>query len=479
MIKTRYIYLTLIFIFLLGLPVLGAENFSLLQKQIAGMANNPALPNNTTGIKIISLKTLETIYSQNEDLPLAPASNMKIITSAAALTLLKPEFTFRTTIFSDSPLNEGVINGNLYIKGYGDPDLDTERLWMMARALTYKGITEIKGDIIGDDTFFDQQRTGKGWKSTYGAAPYSAKISALSLNQNTVKVWIAPSKKGSPGIISLDPPGKYFKIINQIVTSGSHSYIYISRRLNPAGEDEITVKGNIALNSMGESETINIANPPLYVASAFYEMLRKEGINVTGSYKAGQMTGKLWQLLETSSRPLYAIIAEFNKHSVNFIGELLLKYLAARYGSVPGTIEKGEEVIKSKFLIPLVKTNTEGMVIADGSGLSPLNRITPAQFIDVLAYMYNNFDLSPDFISSLSIGGADGTLRKRFKNTSAERKVRAKTGSIAGVSSLSGYTLSKDNEPMAFSIIMNNFYNYSVAHSVQDNIGILLSGFKR
>lgn len=475
----NFIYLSLIIIFLLSLPVLAGENIDLLQKQIGGIVNTPALPNYSTGIKIISLKTLETIYSQNENLPLMPASNMKIITSAAALTLLKPEFTFRTIIFIDTPVNEGVINGNLYLKGYGNPDLNTERLWMMARELTYKGITEIKGDIIGDDSFFDLQRTGKGWKNTYGAAPYSAKISALSLNQNTIKVWVGPSKKGYPGIISLDPPSKYFKIINQTVTSGYRSYLYIARRINSSGEDEISVKGNIAVNSMGENETINIANPPLYVASVFYEMLKKEGINISGSYRTGQISGKCWQLSETQSRPLNAIIAEFNKHSVNFIGETLLKYLAARYEGVPGTIEKGEAVIKNKFLIPLVKTQTTGMVIADGSGLSPLNRITPAQFIDVLKYMYNNFELSSDFVASLSIGGADGTLTKRFRNTSAYRKVRAKTGYIAGVSSLSGYAVTKDNEPMAFSIIMNNFYNYAVAHSVQDKISIILTGFSR
>ena len=474
----KKIYIAALMLLVIALPAAGSDGYLVLQKQISGLLNTTALNSRGTGVKIVSLKNSETIYSKNANFPLIPASNMKIITSSAALTLLKPEYTFKTCIFTDTPVNDGVISGNIYIKGYGDPDLTTERLFTMARELSCKGVKEIDGDIIGDDSFFDQERVGKGWKSTYGSASYSAKISALSLNQNTIRVWVSPSKSGSPGIVSLDPPCQNFRVSNQSVTSGRSSYLYISRQAVNSDEDEITVKGNVALTSSGECESISISNPTIYVAGVFYEILKREGITVRGSAKEGRINGNTWQLVQSDSKPLSSIISDFNKHSINFIGELLLKYLGAHFEGVPGTADKGISVVKNKFLIPKVKTSVEGMVMADGSGLSPLNRITPTQFVDVLKYMYNNFEISTDFISSLSIGGADGTLAKRFRRTSAERKIRAKTGSIAGVSSLSGYAMTKYNEPIAFSIIMNNFSNYSIARSIQDKISVFLTGFK-
>lgn len=441
-------------------------------ENISKLFNSPGISAINSSISVVSLKDNRLLYQVNQTKPLAPASNLKLVTSAASLALLKPEHRFKTVIYGDSYVRSSKLNGNLYLKGFGDPDLTGERLWRMVRKLKNTGIKEITGDLIADESFFDSKEIGEGWKvARYGDSVYSARISALSVNRNTVEVWIrAGEKNGTKGIVTLDPDNDFFQVDNQTYTGGGYSRMIISRVPLPDGRNKVLVKGAVPVGSHSEVNRINLDNPALYTGYVLAKILEKEGIKIKGKIRKATTPLSAVELMSSNSRTLSAIVYDFNKNSVNIIGEILLKYLGATFRGLPGSSAKGADVIKKDFFEKMVKVNTKNFNMVDGSGLSPINRITSEQFSKVLSYMYKHIDLQSDYMASLPVAGADGTLRKRSRRTAGERKYRAKTGFINGVSCLSGYTYSKDGEPIAFSIMMNNFTNMGSALAIQDGI---------
>ncbi|HEY9842661.1 MAG TPA: D-alanyl-D-alanine carboxypeptidase/D-alanyl-D-alanine-endopeptidase [Candidatus Obscuribacterales bacterium] len=430
----------------------------------------PGLAPAYTGVRIISADSGEPILEQNAETPLMPASNMKVITSSAALSLLKPEFRFKTQLLTDGRINGETLQGNLYLKGYGDPVLSDERLQKLVEELRFLGIRKVSGNLVADDSFFDQERTGRGWKSSYGAAAYSAQISALALNLNTVEVRVRPTQVGQAASISLKPENTFFEIINKTGTSGGRTRLSISRQL-VNGHNQIIVSGNLYVRGATEIEKLNLDNPTLYVGNVAQNLMRKEGIGLTGKIVKGTTPAGAAILASSESPPLREVVSELNKNSVNLIAENLLKFLGATFAGAPGTAAKGAKVVMDRFLVGQVGLpHNSGLVIADGSGLSPLNRMTAETLTRVLQHMFQQYDVSVDFIASLPIAGVDGTLKKRMIGPEIKRRVRAKTGFINGASSLSGYLYTKHNKVLIFSFLMNHYSNFYAAVSTQDRI---------
>ena len=469
--------LSVMFLSLILSPLPGAVAATASASRLTQMFQHPGLSAPHTGVHVLSLKTGQTLVDYHKSTALIPASNMKVLTSAAALTLLKPEFRFRTAVYAKAARQE-VINGDVYLKGFGDPELNDERLNTLAEELKYLGIRQVKGNVIVDDSFFDQQLEGAGWKKTYGSAAYSAKISALSLNLNTVKVWVRPTSPGRPGQIELQPANDFFEVVNQTLTTQGRSTLKIVRTLTEGGKNRVVVSGHVSARVRPQAETINLDYPALYVGHAFKRMLQNAGIQVQGRVLQGQVSAGTPLLAETQSRPLNEIVAELNKHSVNLIAENLLKFMGATFEGAPGTAEKGAKVIRERFLEKEVGYRAPGLVIADGSGLSPLNRLTPELLTQVLAYMHKRYDVSVDFVSSLAVSGVDGTLRTRLNAPALKRRIRAKTGFINGVSSLSGYVYTDQGEVMVFSVLMNHYQNFGIARTLQDRLCTELVGYR-
>jgi D-alanyl-D-alanine carboxypeptidase/D-alanyl-D-alanine-endopeptidase (penicillin-binding protein 4) len=465
----RFLILFLLLLFLLSgtCAVWAVVNTHDLQS----VWQKPGLSASHTGIQVISLKSGKSVFTHNANLALMPASNMKLITSAAALSLLKPEFTFKTLILSDGPIRGGVLKGNLYLKGLGDPDLTDERLAQLASDIRYLGVQRIEGRLFADDSYFDAQRQGEGWKNSYGASAYSAHISALSLNRNTVDVWIRPGAPGQPAEVALDPPNHYFEVLNQTQTGG-RTRLQIARTMNGRGRNLVTVSGSVAAHSRPEKESINLENPALYAGFVFQNLLQKAGVAVSGPVEAKKVPAGALEIARTESRPLRDIVGELNKHSVNLIAENLLKYMGAVFEGEPGTAAKGAQVIHERFLKQKVQVDSlkANIRIADGSGLSPLNRLSADVLTRVLIYMQGQFDVGVDYVSSLAISGVDGTLHARLNSADLKRRIRAKTGFINSASSLSGYVYTQKNETLAFSFLMNHFTGVYAARSSQDSL---------
>ncbi|MFH0926565.1 MAG: D-alanyl-D-alanine carboxypeptidase/D-alanyl-D-alanine-endopeptidase [bacterium] len=415
-----------------------------------------AVKNAKVGIKIKSLRTGKVLYEHNADRLFNPASNMKLLTTAAALFYLKPEYTFKTEVYQEGSLKNGLLNGNLYLKGNGDPSLVYEELWDIAQLVANKGISVINGDIVGDDNFFDKKNTCTGWKDIDGEKWYNPRLSALSLNFNTISVYIKPGIEiGDPLQIKLNPPTDFIKINNITKTKQTKNKKLTVKRLFSNNENNIVLRGYMPLGQDEIRYIRNIESPPMYTLTVFKELLKNCGVNIKGEIRICPVPPSALEIVTHESRYLSVIIKYMNKISNNFIAEQILKTLGAELYNPPGNTSNGLRSINN-FLEKELKEDSTRYKIVDGSGLSPENKISPDLLINVLEYICQRFEYKYEFISSLSVCGIDGTMQKRLVNTAAERRVRAKSGRLKNVSSLSGYLTTQDNEELIFSILVNN-----------------------
>jgi len=461
------------------------------QNQIDSIFNDPNFTNAIWGVVIQSLETGEYIYKRNENISLMPASNMKLFTTATALAILGPDYRYTTYLLTNGKIEGNTIKGDLIIKGSGDPtfprksEKDTLDLlfnsWI--DSLKNLGITKIQGDIIGDDNCFDDQSLGIGWSwddETYG---YSASTSGLCYNDNCVRLSISPGQNvGSSAEIEISPNTKYITLQNRIKTVPRDTSTNIDY-YRKSGTNTIDAFGNISLGRRTRRESLSIHNPTLYAATILKEMLEKAGISVSGSatdiddVDPKKNLNTIYQKLNnSSSAPLSEIIKIINKISQNLYAEQVLRTLGKEFNGI-GSLKKSVEVEK-KFLGE-IGVDTNKIKIVDGSGLSRLNLVTPMDVLSVLKYMYR-YKYWNEFYNSLPIAGVDGTLDSRMKNSEAAGNVRAKTGLINYVRSLSGYVTSKDGEMFVFSMIANNYtVPTSFANNIQDSVCIRLANFSR
>jgi D-alanyl-D-alanine carboxypeptidase/D-alanyl-D-alanine-endopeptidase (penicillin-binding protein 4) len=447
-----------------------------LRENIDKILHNKILEKASVGIQIVFQDSGEVVYQSGMDQLLNPASNTKLITSAVALSVLKPEYTFKTAIYTDKSMSNGMI-GNLYIKGFGDPDLSSQDLWVMAKNMINDGINTVEGDIIADDSFFDNQIIVKGWE--HFTSPASVGISALSVNENTIKLFIRPGPKpGLPPFVMTDPPISYLRVTNRALTLATRGGIttYYNQE---DGDGELVVTGRISKRSRGLYSQIQVREPALYTAAIFKEVLENLGVKIQGVVRKGMVPAKAQLLVLHQSKPLSVILNDSNKVSDNFVAEQILKTLGAEVKGAPGSTEKGIEVIR-EFLKEEIGIPPDSYFLENGSGLSRENRVSPAQIVKLLRYMYNNFEVKSEFLSSLAVAGVDGTMKRRLRDTAAERRLRVKTGALRDVSCLSGYALTRDNEVLTFSIMINGFNTgtYPIKQ-IQNQIGLLLTEFQQ
>ncbi len=460
-----------------------------LREQLEDSFNDPSFNNSFCGAYVRSLKTGEVIYKKNADKLFVPASNMKLFTSSAALILLGHNYVYETNLYANGIIKNGVLKGDLIIQGTGDPTISNRffpgnptiifEKW--ADSLIAKGITQIDGNILGDDSYFDNSSLGKGWLSDYESFWFSAPSGALSFNDNSIEITITPSELNFPANIKINPDTKYVTVISKVLTVGNseEQSIKVSRL---RGTNLISITGKIKKNSKPVVENVSVSDPTMFFLTVFKEVLEKKGINIKGKIESINTSEKiiiyqnLIPIINHQSVPLRMIIKELNKNSNNFYAEQILKTIGLEiYGY--GTSENGIKACKDLF--NQIGINIDNLVMVDGSGLSQLNLVTPRQIVNLLSYMYKS-NIFSYFYDSLPIAGVDGTLSDRMIKTSAQNNVRAKAGFNAYSSSLSGYVKTISGEYLAFSILINNFLSpSSLVNYIQDNICNKLANFVR
>lgn len=409
------------------------------------------------GAKFYSLDRQQVIYSRNSDSLFTPASNMKMFTSAMALKKVGPDYRFHTRLYAVGRIEGTVLKGDLYIKGFGDPSLVTEQMWILVNELKNLPITKIEGNIIADNSYFDGQGRLKSWSSYKGPEAYLAPMGALSFNFNTVTVYVEPGKSvGERPRVVVDPNIDYLRIRNKAVTTGNKRSRrkLIVNRLERKGYDEIIVKGRLPKNVARKRFFLNVTDPQMYTASAFKRFLNQAGVQVTGKTKRGLVPKGATLVVDHESPPLGRILRGLNKYSNNFIAEQILRTLGAQFMGEPGTTKNGVLLLQ-EYMRELGYTPDQYRMV-DGSGLSKTNLVTPDQVIALLEDAHSDFSIFPEFISALGVMGLDGSVIDRMDDNKEAQKIRVKTGTLNHVSALSGYFQSQDGERFAFSILLND-----------------------
>lgn len=425
----------------------------------------------------------EVLYERDADSLLTPASNLKLLTTGAALTRLGPDYTFKTELYGDAPIaKNGVQTGNVYIKGYGDPTLHTEdalkvqegvSIEEIAAWLKAQGIKRVSGNLVMDESFFDQQRLGLGWAWDDESYSYNPTLGALALNRGTVMIQYEPAKNaGEPVRINVLPKTSYVTVINQATTAsaGEENTIAIAR---DRATNTIRLTGSLPLDQSADYERVPVEEPAKYVGTALKEALVKAGVSFSpnSNVEIGTVPPSAAKWTEFASLPLKDILLYLNKQSDNFYAEMMLKTLGAVIKG-EGSSAAGAEVVQETLKSLGGQTNFD---MVDGSGLTRYNLISARHIAAMLEGMTKSKDFAV-YYESLPIAGVDGTLKNRLKGTGAENNVHGKTGSMTGVNSLSGYFTTKDGEQLVFSIVLNGYAESSkVMTGLQDEIITSLS----
>ena len=426
-------------------------------------------------IKVVSLDSGNVLYEHESNALMNPASNIKLVTSGAALSVLDTGYQFKTSVFVDTNTTEGDIAQNIYLKGFGDPDLASSDLDSLAVAVHRSGINTIARNIIVDDSFFDDNYWGDGWAWDDESDPDAPYIDALSVNKNCIRVIVTTDSDHSS--VSLEPNTDFVTVVNQatIVLDSIRMPLKI-RRLSFNNTNTIIVQGDIFRYSR-ITQDIALRRPAFYTGALFKESLRRASIFVWGDIVSGVVPNDIQEIAQ-HVQPIGSMLCTMNKQSDNLSAENTLKVIGALHNTIPGSAKNG--VFIEKIFLSGLGMDTMKFSIVDGSGVSRYNLLSADQLVQFLTAMKKQPRMFPMFYNSLPIAGVDGTLAHRMMYSPAAGNLHAKTGTLNGASCLSGYVQTRDGEMLAFSMMMQNFITATSEYrQAQDRIGSLLAGFSR
>lgn len=429
-----------------------------LRQAMQNVIDKSALKTARVTVLVRSLDDGTVVFSRDGEELLNPASNVKLYTSAASLVRLGPEYRFETEFLTDPDFKDGKAK-TLFIRGKGDPTITTERLYAIVGELTHAGLTKELQDIVVDDSWFDAERAPPGFDQEYGDKAYLAPTGALSLNWNTVGVYLRPGEAlGAKAAVELEPASEYF-VLDADVSTGTKTQrrFTVSSALDKDKvHQKIEARGTVPFEKGSWSAWKKIDQPALYFGYTVKELLKQRGVKVKGRVRVGLVTPGQKMLHVALSETLDIVLKKLNKHSSNFVAEQLIKTLGAEHRGVPGSTEKGIDVVED-FLDKDVGLARGTYVMKNGSGLNDTNRFSAAQTTRLLVAMMDKFPLMPEYLSALGIAGKDGTLKYRFEGSDAVGRLRAKTGTLENVSALSGYVQAVGGERFVFSVMVNDF----------------------
>jgi serine-type D-Ala-D-Ala carboxypeptidase/endopeptidase (penicillin-binding protein 4) len=416
------------------------------------------------GVAVRSLRTGETVHRRNGERLFVPASNMKLVTGAAVLEALGPEFRYRTDVMATGPVTGGVLRGDLVVRGGGDPTISSRfhddartvfRAW--ADSLRAHGVRQVAGAVVGIDEYLEGAEYGRGWSWDGLHFAYSAPVSGLQLDDASVRLQVFPGRTlGERALVSLDPPTAHLIVMNEATTVAAGSSASLTYGYTEEGA--LRVGGQVPVDTTALAVNVAVRDPARYFVTVLRETLREAGIRVDGPAvvwgdreEAGAVPPPAAPLFSHRSAPMSEIVPAFMKPSQNQMAEMLLRSLGRELRG-QGTAQAGAQVVDSMFLAWNLPTG--GMLIADGSGLSRLNYLSPDLLLALLEHMTGspNYEL---WYAAQPVAGIDGTLRLRMRGTAAEGNVHAKTGTLSHVRALSGYVDTADGERLLFSMLVN------------------------
>ncbi|MEG4839344.1 D-alanyl-D-alanine carboxypeptidase/D-alanyl-D-alanine-endopeptidase [Microcoleus sp. B9-D4] len=445
-----------------------------LGAQVDAIANRPEFSRSRWGILIQPLSSTATLYSRDAQKYFIPASNAKLLTTAAALQKLGADFRIKTSVYSGE-------NGSLYVAGRGDPSIAEAQLKSLAQQLKQRGISQVN-QLIGDDSYFQGSAVNPNWEWEDAQAGYGAPINSLIFNQNAIDLLLSPQALGQPLKVTFVEAklANQWQLQNNTVTVAQNEseFIEVGREFD---RPIIRVSGQLKVGGEPESAYVAVVNPANNFLQYFQQALATEGIPVKQSLVASASRNLNQELATVESPAMAELVRETNRESNNLYAEVLLRLLGKVTDKMPVPQEDtGESGLKElKTVLTQLGVNPNSYILADGSGLSRHNLISPEALVQTLRFMANS-PAASIYRQSLPIAGESGTLKNRFNITPNRVILQAKTGTMSGVSALSGYIEVPNYEPLVFSIIVNQSdLSTAKMRSATDEIVLLLNRLRR
>ncbi|MBE9183956.1 D-alanyl-D-alanine carboxypeptidase/D-alanyl-D-alanine-endopeptidase [Microcoleus sp. LEGE 07076] len=445
-----------------------------LGAKIDAIANRPEFSRSRWGILIQPLSSTATLYSRDAAKYFIPASNVKLLTTAAALQKLGADFRIKTSVYSGE-------NGNLYIVGRGDPSITETGLKSLAQQLKRRGISQVN-ELIGDDSYFQGNAVNPNWEWEDAQAGYGAPINSLIFDRNSIELLLSPQDLGQPLKVTFAEPQltNQWQILNnsETVRQNEPEFVDVGREFD---RQTIRVSGQLRVGAESESAYVAVVNPASNFLQHFQQALANAGIKVDRAVVASNSRSFSQELAAVESPPMAELVKETNQESDNVYAEVLLRLLGKITESIPLQPTDSSEIGLKELKTALTElgVNPNSYILADGSGLSRHNLISPEALVQTLRLMANS-PAASIYRASLPIAGENGTLKNRFNSTASRVILQAKTGTLSGVSALSGYIEVPNYEPLVFSIIVNQSdLPASKLRSATDEIVLLLNRLRR
>jgi D-alanyl-D-alanine carboxypeptidase/D-alanyl-D-alanine-endopeptidase (penicillin-binding protein 4) len=418
-----------------------------LATRLTAALNHPGLRGAKVGALVVQADGGRVLFERGADQALVPASNLKILTALAALSTFGPTHRFTTRVYANAlPDAKGAVD-MLAVRGGGDPALTSEEWWRLAADLYRQGLRRVRGDLVLDDAYFDQERWNPAWDAV-SARAFHAPVGALSANYGSFAVEVAPRAGAAPRI-GIDPPLSYFELVDRTKIGAGPLTV---ERQSDGARDRVVVGG---APPAGSPVTIfrSVSDPVRYAAAVLRMQLTALGIAVDGQDRIAPVPAGATELLAFAGKPLADILRLLMKYSNNNIAEILVKDLGAERSGPPGTWTNG--IAAARQTLTGLGVPASGFQTVDGSGLSPSNRVTPRTLVGALRIARASFAFGPEFESALPIAARDGTLSARVAG--APDAIRAKTGLLNGAAALSGFARARDGSVVVFSLLVNDY----------------------
>jgi D-alanyl-D-alanine carboxypeptidase/D-alanyl-D-alanine-endopeptidase (penicillin-binding protein 4) len=426
------------------------------------------------GLLIVDAQTGQTLFESNADKYFVPASNMKLFTTALALAKLGPDYRFHTTLETRGGLSpEGVLSGDLFLVGRGDPNLSNRKfpyalkeefdgapekaLAELADALVAKGVKQIAGDVIGDDSYFPREPYPNGWEIDDMVWEYGAAVSAIVVDDNTVTLTLTPGDAAGGGVQAMvSPATPDFLVQNHVVTSAAEIKSDLTLTREPSSRI-VVVRGTLPARSTPRKLVLALHEPAEHAAALLAQLLRERGVKISGAARAVHVPetaagAPRAVLAEHISVPLSDSVKLVNKISQNLHAETLLRAAARASGlwNTPDELMKfPADFYAAAGIAPA------DVIQTDGSGLSRHDLVTPRAIVALLKYAQQQSWFAT-YYASLPMAGVDGTLETQMKNTNAATRIHAKTGSVEHVRTRSGFAETASGRRLIFSFLSNN-----------------------
>ncbi|MGZ5094451.1 MAG: D-alanyl-D-alanine carboxypeptidase/D-alanyl-D-alanine endopeptidase [Burkholderiales bacterium] len=453
---------------LLALALLSFVAAAAVPAPVAQALAFAGIPENSVGLYVRDVSADRPVVAHGADRALNPASTMKLVTTYSALELIGSAYTWNTEVYATGAVQNEVLNGDLAIKGYGDPKLTLENFWLMLRNLRARGIREIRGDVVLDRTFFAADDYDPARFDEQPLRPYNTGPDALLVNFKAVTIQFVPEAEARAVRLISEPSLPELQVVNNLVVDDAPCADWVSRlKIDSQGNSETArlIIGGVYSRDCGErTRSFSLLSHRAYVAGLFTQLWRDIGGTIAGTVRDGQVPEGARLIMSTRSDALSEVVRDINKYSNNVMARQLFLTLGALGDGAPGTLAKGRNVIR-QWLTERGAQMGE-IVMDNGSGLSRTERITARGMGELLLAAFRS-PVMPELMASLPVVAVDGTMKKRLSTAEVAGQAHIKTGSLSGVRAIAGYVLDAKGRRMVVVFIVNHA-NAANAQPVQD-----------